>query len=149
MAKIFRLSCFLIDKTGLTSIDDVKASIGNILCSSRHVHLEEAEMKSDDFTVLADPNCDLAECQKYFDNTGTTEMNKRPVKVGEVYRHFKGKLVKVIAISQDSEVPGRYNVVYNCGLGCFNRPYDMFVSEVDHIKYPDVKQKYRFEKVED
>ncbi|NFQ51285.1 DUF1653 domain-containing protein, partial [Clostridium botulinum] len=27
----------------------------------------------------------------------------------------------------------------------FIRPYDMFMSKVDKEKYPDIKQKYRFE----
>ena len=32
-------------------------------------------------------------------------------------------------------------------MGLFARPYDMFMEEVDHEKYPDVKQKYRFEQI--
>jgi hypothetical protein len=75
-------------------------------------------------------------------------MNK--VEVGATYRHFKGHIVKVLAVAKDTEsATGRAVVYEHLGTGVvWYRPYDMFTSEVDHDKYPEVLQKYRFEKVE-
>ena len=69
------------------------------------------------------------------------------VKIKGVYKHFKGDYYIVEDIGLYSETMEKC-VVYRALYGdnqLYIRPYDMFASEVDHEKYPDVSQKYRFQ----
>ncbi len=69
----------------------------------------------------------------------------REVKIGK-YKHFKGDIVTVICLAKDSETL-KEQVVYEHDNQIWVRDKEMFLSEVDHKKYPDVLQKYRFEEI--
>ena len=75
---------------------------------------------------------------------------ERKIEIGKKYRHFKGHLVEVISIAKHSETMEDMIIYKHLDTNEYwARPYDMFSSEVDHEKYPNVKQKYRFEEVDD
>lgn len=74
----------------------------------------------------------------------------RDIHVGDIVQHFKREwvsaqtseyLYKVLAFAQHTET-GERLVIYQAMYTPFKicaRPYAMFMSEVDHEKYPDVK----------
>lgn len=93
------------------------------------------------------------------DEADAEAVPERDIEVGDIVRHFKREwvseesaeyLYKVLAFAQHTETGEKlviYEALYPPYKTCA-RPYGMFMSEVDRQKYPDVQQKYRFEKVE-
>lgn len=68
-------------------------------------------------------------------------------KIKGIYKHFKGDYYIVEDVAIHSETKEKY-IVYRALYGdgtLYIRPYDMFLSKVDKVKYPNVEQEYRFE----
>lgn len=72
---------------------------------------------------------------------------------GQLYRHFKGTVYRIITVGHHYETGEKMVVYYDVdekvsdvGDPCI-RPLAMFMSEVDRSKYPNVKQKFRFEEI--
>ena len=80
-------------------------------------------------------------------------MDRQIPNPGEVFKHFKGNFYKILAVGHHSETKEKLVVYFDLSGKnstirdpCI-RPLEMFMSEVDHEKYPGVSQKYRFERV--
>ena len=87
----------------------------------------------------------------------------RKLEPGDIVQHFKREtldgpafaenryLYRIIGVATHSET-GEQMMVYQPlyeGQGMYVRPLEMFLGEVDHGKYSQIRQKDRFEKVED
>lgn len=85
------------------------------------------------------------------------ESKQKMFPIGSIVKHFKREssldktlyVYEIIGYATNTETQENM-VVYRALYGDFRmfvRPMSSFYSEVDKTKYPDVKQKYRFEEV--
>ena len=151
MAKIFRFSGYFVENDKIEDAANFENRISELCMESEDIiqqlHIEESEeFKAD---VELEENCDIALLARHFKaDKISTEFDRPLPRKGEKYKHFKiGKIVTIIGISRHTETE-EISVVYECEGHIWNRPLEMFMSEVDKEKYPNAEQKYRFELLE-
>lgn len=148
MAKIFRFSGYLVSNRENISLEDIYDDISDVGYAEnwQQLHIEQSE----EFNLDGEdkPNCDLALLTRHFKKDVDYNFDRPIPQKGEKYKHFKiGKIVTIIGISRHTETE-EISVVYEYEGHIWNRPLEMFMSEVDKGKYPNAEQKYRFELVE-
>lgn len=150
MAKIFRFSGYFVDgDINQYDVEGFKDALTEIIlgesdiCKFQQLHIEKSEDFSNDGEL--EENCDLALLTRHFKKESNYDFDRPLPVAGQKYKHFKiGKVVTIIGISRHTETE-EVSVVYEHEGVIWNRPLEMFMSEVDKEKYPNVKQKYRFE----
>ena len=150
MAKIFRFSGYFVENDKIEDVANFKDRISELCVESEDIiqqlHIEESEEFEVDGEL--EENCDLALLTRHFKKDVDCNFDRPIPQKGEKYKHFKiGKIVTVIGISRHTETE-EISVVYEYEGHIWNRPLEMFMSEVDKRKYPNAEQKYRFELVE-
>ena len=147
MAKIFRFSGYFVENDKIEDVANFENRISELCMESEDIiqqlHIEESEEFEADGEL--EENCDLALLTRHFKKDVDYNFDRPIPQKGEKYRHFKlGKIVTIIGISRHTETE-EMSVVYEYEGDIWNRPLEMFMSEVDKKKYPDAKQRYRFE----
>lgn len=152
MAKIFRFSGYFVENNEIEDVANFEDRISELCVESEDIiqqlHIEESEEFEADGEL--EENCDLALLTRHFKGfcDSTYNLNRPIPQKGEKYKHFKiGKIVTIIGISRHTETE-EISVVYEYEGHIWNRPLEMFMSEVNKEIYPNVEQKYRFELVE-
>lgn len=151
MAKIFRFSGYLVENSDIEGLEDIERRLCLIKTKyddvMQQLHIEESENFEVDGEL--EENCDLALLTRHFKKDVDYNFDRPIPQTAEKYRHFKlGKIVTIIGISRHTETE-EISVVYEYKGHIWNRPLEMFMSEVDKKKYPDAKQRYRFERITD
>ena len=91
----------------------------------------------------------MAEEKRYFQPGDIVQHFKRDM-ISEEERKANKYLYRIVGIAEHTETKEKlmiYQALYG-DFGIYARPYDMFMSETDHEKYPEAEQKFRFEKAE-
>lgn len=118
---------------------------GGILLINKVNHTETGEqfiveyLNRGKFRILPKEN-NILYYEEYISNPNTLSK----------YKHFKGNMYSVLGtlVDDNNNEFVVYQALYD-DYKYYMRPMEMFLSEVDNVKYPNVKQKYRFEYVKE